>query len=110
MIRNMVLQQYRNHVGRNWHNTGSWGDTMVPHLILNGHDNATATAAILLYSIVTSEREILIGTAPNKWTKNKTPHDEKTHSYSILRVPTTQLTKMSIDLKFVKLTADVLEN
>ena len=28
----------------------------------------------------------------------------------ILRVPTTQLAKMSIDLKFVKLTADVLEN
>ena len=27
-----------------------------------------------------------------------------------LRVPTTQLAKMSIDLKFVKLTADVLEN
>ena len=34
----------------------------------------------------------------------------KTHSYSILRVPTTQLAKMSIDLKFVKLTADILEN
>ena len=27
-----------------------------------------------------------------------------------LRVPTTQLAKMSIDLKFVELTADVLEN
>ena len=37
-------------------------------------------------------------------------HNEITHSYSILRVPTTQLAKMSIDLKFVKLTADVLEN
>ena len=34
----------------------------------------------------------------------------KTHSYSIIRVPTTQLAKMSIDLKFVKLTAGVLEN
>ena len=34
----------------------------------------------------------------------------KTHSYSILLVPTTQLAKMSIDLKFVKLTADVLGN
>ena len=34
----------------------------------------------------------------------------KTQSYSVLRVPTTQLAKMSIDLKFVKLTADVLEN
>ena len=33
----------------------------------------------------------------------------KTHSYSILQVPTTQLAKMSIDLKFVELTADVLE-
>ena len=34
----------------------------------------------------------------------------KTHPYSILQVPTTQLAKMSIDLKFVELTADVLEN
>ena len=34
----------------------------------------------------------------------------KNHPYSILRVPTTQLAKMSIDLKFVELTADVLEN
>ena len=34
----------------------------------------------------------------------------KTHPHGILRVPTTQLAKMSIDLKFVKLTADVLEN
>ena len=33
----------------------------------------------------------------------------KTHLYSILRVPTTQLAKMSIGLKFVELTADVLE-
>ena len=41
----------------------------------------------------------------NTSTKNK-----KTHSYSILRVPTTQLAKMSTDLKFVKLTADVLED
>ena len=32
------------------------------------------------------------------------------HPYSMLRVPTTQLAKMSIDLKFVELTADVLEN
>ena len=29
---------------------------------------------------------------------------------SILRVPTTQLAKMSVDLKFVELTADVLQN
>ena len=34
----------------------------------------------------------------------------KNHPYSILRVPTTQLSKMSIDVKFVELTADVLEN
>ena len=39
----------------------------------------------------------------------------KNHPYtpvpgSILRVPTTQLAKMNIDLKFVELTADVLEN
>ena len=34
----------------------------------------------------------------------------KNHPYSILRVPTTQLAKMSVDLKFVELTADVLEN
>ena len=33
----------------------------------------------------------------------------KTHPYSILQVPTTQLAKMSIDLKFVELTADVLK-
>ena len=33
----------------------------------------------------------------------------KTHPYSILQVPTTQLAKMSIDLKFVELAADVLE-
>ena len=33
----------------------------------------------------------------------------KTHPCSILQVPTTQLAKMSIDLKFVELTADVLE-
>ena len=32
----------------------------------------------------------------------------KTHLYCILQVPTTQLVKMSIDLKFVELTADVL--
>ena len=34
---------------------------------------------------------------------------EKTHPHSILQVPTTQLTKMSIDPKFVELAADVLE-
>ena len=34
--------------------------------------------------------------------KNHPPH-------SILQVPTTQLAKMSIDPKFVELTADVLE-
>ena len=33
----------------------------------------------------------------------------KTHPYSMLQLPTTQLAKMSIDLKFVELTADVLE-
>ena len=32
-----------------------------------------------------------------------------THLFCILQVPTTQLSKMSIDLKFVALTADVLE-
>ena len=34
---------------------------------------------------------------------------EKTHPHSILQVPTTQLANMSIDPKFVELTADVLE-
>ena len=33
----------------------------------------------------------------------------KTHSFSILPVPTTQLAKMNIDLKFVEFTADVLD-
>ena len=32
------------------------------------------------------------------------------HPHSILQAPTTQLAKMSIDLKFVKLTADVLDS
>ena len=36
-------------------------------------------------------------------------HCETTHPHSILQVPTTQLAKMSIDLKFVELPADVLE-
>ena len=36
-------------------------------------------------------------------------HYEKTHPHNILQVPTTQLAKMSIDPKFVELTADVLE-
>ena len=36
-------------------------------------------------------------------------HYERTHPHSILQVPTTQLAKMSIDPKFVELTADVLE-
>ena len=36
------------------------------------------------------------------------PKSEKTHPHSILQVPTTQLAKMSIDPKFVELTADVL--
>ena len=40
---------------------------------------------------------------------NKYSHYEKTHPHSILQVPTTQLAKMSIDPKFVELTADVLE-
>ena len=35
--------------------------------------------------------------------------EQKTHSYSILHVPTTQLAKMSIDLKFVEITADTLD-
>ena len=34
---------------------------------------------------------------------------DKTHPHRILQVPTTQLAKMSIDPKFVELTADVLE-
>ena len=33
----------------------------------------------------------------------------KTHPHSILQVPTTQLANMSIDPKFVELTADVFE-
>ena len=33
----------------------------------------------------------------------------KTHPHSTLQVPTTQLATMSIDLKFVELTADALE-
>ena len=37
------------------------------------------------------------------------PLPMKTHPYSISHVPTTQLAKMSIYLKFVELTADVLE-
>ena len=37
------------------------------------------------------------------------PLPTKTHPFSILQVPTTQLAKMSIGLKFVELTADVLE-
>ena len=32
-----------------------------------------------------------------------------THPYSLMQVPTTQLAKMTIDPKFVELTADVLE-
>ena len=36
------------------------------------------------------------------------PIIKETHPHSILQVPTTQLAKMSIDLKFVELTADVL--
>ena len=36
-------------------------------------------------------------------------HYEKTHPHSILQVPTTQPANMSIDPKFVELTADVLE-
>ena len=36
-------------------------------------------------------------------------HQEKTHSLSILQVPTTQLAKVSIDLKFVELTSDALK-
>ena len=36
-------------------------------------------------------------------------HYENTLPHSILQVPTTQLAKMSIDPKFVELTADVLE-
>ena len=36
------------------------------------------------------------------------PLSEKTHPHRILQVPTTQLAKMSVDPKFVELTADVL--
>ena len=36
------------------------------------------------------------------------PLSEKAHPDSILQVPTTQLAKMSIDPKFVELTAGVL--
>ena len=36
-------------------------------------------------------------------------YDPPNKNSSILQVPTTQLAKMSIDLKFVELTADVLE-
>ena len=43
------------------------------------------------------------------FTKQYDPsHYEKTHPHSISQVPTTQLAKMSIDPKFVELTADVL--
>ena len=37
------------------------------------------------------------------------PIEKKTHQHSLLQVPTTQLAKMSVDPKFVELTADVLE-
>ena len=40
---------------------------------------------------------------------NGNPPNKKTHPYSILQVPTTQLAKMSFDPKFVELTADVLK-
>ena len=44
------------------------------------------------------------------FTKQYDPsHYEKTHPQSILQVPTTQLANMSIDPKFVELTADVVE-
>ena len=43
-------------------------------------------------------------------TKEQDPsYEEKTHPQSVLHVPTTQLAKMSIDPKFVELTADVLK-
>ena len=41
--------------------------------------------------------------------QNGPSHYEKTHPHSILQVPTTQLAKITIDPKFVDLTADVLE-
>ena len=42
--------------------------------------------------------------------KFEVPEDpSQTQPHSILQVPTTQLAKMSIDPKFVELTADVLE-
>ena len=41
--------------------------------------------------------------------KNRTPPIRKSYPQSILKVPTTQLAKMSIDPNFVELTADVLE-
>ena len=37
------------------------------------------------------------------------PLRKNSPTWYILQVPTTQLAKMSIDLKFVELTADVLE-
>ena len=50
--------------------------------------------------------------SPYYYSGQKTGHlPIKNHPYSsVLRVPTTQLANMSIDLKFVELTADVLEN
>ena len=36
-------------------------------------------------------------------------NNREAHPFSILQVPTTLLAKMSIDLKFVELTADVLD-
>ena len=41
--------------------------------------------------------------------EKKDPSHTRTHPYCMLQVPTTQLAKLSIDPKFVELTADFLE-
>ena len=64
--------------------------------------NAKTVSNLYMYRIFSSEK------IAKKRTKDKTPLN-KTHPYSTLQVPTTKLAKMSIDLKFVELTADVLD-
>ena len=60
------------------------------------------------------KKQNILNTAHTKLKRKKKkigthPSSEKTHPHSILQVPTT-LAKMSLDPKFVELTADVLEN
>ena len=63
-----------------------------------------------VYVPIPSSETLSINTTTCNYSGQKIRHlPIKNHSYSILRVPTTQFAKMSIDLKFVKLTADVLE-